>query len=89
MKKCLHCYVSGHVQGVAYRASTQAQADELDIRGYARNLPDGRVEVLACGEETAVQELAEWLWKGPGFSRVSDVACTWGEVQDFEGFQIR
>ena len=47
---CNRCLVSGRVQGVFYRASAQQRAQELGVRGYARNLPDGRVEVLACGE---------------------------------------
>jgi len=66
--------VSGRVQGVFYRASTRQQAVGLGITGHARNLPDGGVEVLACGEVGAVQRLAEWLWEGPPSARVSDVA---------------
>jgi acylphosphatase len=54
---CLSCLVSGRVQGVWYRDSTQRQAQALGISGYARNLPDGRVEVLACGETAALQRL--------------------------------
>ena len=49
---CRRCYVSGRVQGVFYRASTREQAERLGVTGHARNLPDGRVEVLACGEQT-------------------------------------
>jgi len=52
------CRVSGRVQGVFYRASTRAQAQVLGVTGYARNLPDGSVEVLACGERAAVDSLA-------------------------------
>ena len=61
------CYISGRVQGVFYRASTRQKATELGCSGYARNLPDGRVEVLAVGEPQAVQSLLDWLWRGsPG-----------------------
>lgn len=67
------CYVSGRVQGVFYRASTLRQAVELGVTGHARNLPDGRVEVLACGEPEAVEQLCEWLWEGPPSARVADV----------------
>lgn len=70
---CLHCFVSGRVQGVFYRGSCAAGAREAGIAGYARNLPDGRVEVLACGEEDAVRAFAEWLWEGSSASRVTDV----------------
>ncbi|HKU15165.1 MAG TPA: acylphosphatase [Steroidobacteraceae bacterium] len=67
------CFVSGRVQGVFFRASTRQRAQELGCRGYARNLADGRVEVLAVGERAAVQALVEWLWQGPPAAHVTDV----------------
>lgn len=67
------CLVAGRVQGVFYRASTRARAETLGVTGYARNLPDGRVEVLACGAATAVQSLCDWLWEGPPAAQVSVV----------------
>ena len=65
--------VSGRVQGVAFRAYTRAQANALDLRGYARNLADGRVEVLAVGDPAAIERLAEWLQHGPPLARVEVV----------------
>ena len=67
------CLVAGRVQGVFYRASTRARAESLGVTGYARNLPDGRVEVLACGTAAAVQSLCDWLWEGPPAAQVSAV----------------
>ena len=67
------CLVSGRVQGVFYRASARERARASGIAGYARNLPDGRVEVLACGEESAVQAFIEWLWVGPVAAKVIGV----------------
>jgi len=67
------CLVSGKVQGVFYRASTSERARALGITGYAKNLPDGRVEVLACGEEVKVRELVDWLWQGPPAAKVESV----------------
>jgi acylphosphatase len=67
------CLVAGRVQGVFYRASTRRRAQELGVTGYARNLVDGRVEVLACGEASAVQALCDWLWQGPPASHVTSV----------------
>lgn len=67
------CHVSGRVQGVFYRASARQRAVELGITGHARNLPDGRVEVLACGDAAAVAQFCEWLWQGPPSARVVDV----------------
>ena len=68
--------MSGRVQGVFYRASTRQRAHELGCRGYARNLADGRVEVLAVGEPAAVHALIEWLWQGPPAAHVTDVKCS-------------
>ena len=56
-KLCKRALVTGKVQGVFFRATTQRQANQLNVSGYAKNLMDGRVEVLACGEQTAVQAL--------------------------------
>jgi acylphosphatase len=67
------CLVSGRVQGVFYRASTRARAEALGVTGHARNLRDGRVEVLACGEPAAVEALCQWLWQGPPACSVSAV----------------
>jgi len=67
------CLVSGRVQGVYYRVSAQQRARAAGIAGHARNLEDGRVEVLAYGEEPRVYEFIEWLWIGPSAAKVSDV----------------
>ena len=67
------CRVSGRVQGVFYRASTRARAQALGVTGHARNLPDGSVEVLACGEPAAVEALCEWLRQGPPAAEVTGV----------------
>jgi acylphosphatase len=63
-------FVGGRVQGVFFRASTREQAKALGLRGYARNLHDGRVEVLAVGDVQALERLAEWLKHGPPHARV-------------------
>ena len=67
--------VDGKLVGVFYRASTRARAEALGVVGYARNLPDGRVEVLACGSAAAVQALCDWLWHGPPAAAVTAVDC--------------
>jgi acylphosphatase len=66
--------VSGKVQGVYFRASAREQAVRLGLRGYASNLADGRVEVLAIGDAAAIATLEKWLWQGPRLARVQDVA---------------
>ena len=69
----LKVYVSGRVQGVFYRATAVQRARELGIRGYARNLPDGRVEVAAHGPRAAVDAFVDWLWTGSSGSHVTGV----------------
>jgi acylphosphatase len=70
---CKKFLVSGHVQGVFFRASTRDQAVSLKLRGHACNLPDGSVEVVACGAESDIGLLADWLRKGPRMATVSSV----------------
>ncbi|MGE4071784.1 MAG: acylphosphatase [Lysobacterales bacterium] len=67
--------VSGRVQGVFFRASTQQRARELGINGHALNLADGRVEVLAQADEATLAQLESWLWRGPPQARVDSVAA--------------
>lgn len=66
-------WVSGRVQGVNFRAATARQASVLDVVGHARNLDDGRVEVLAIGAAPAVEALIEWLNRGPPLAHVTGV----------------
>lgn len=66
--------VRGRVQGVWFRASTAERAGALGVRGHARNLADGSVEVLAVGPAEAVESLLAWLREGPPMARVDDVA---------------
>ena len=67
--------VAGHVQGVHFRASTCAQALALGLAGHARNLADGRVEVIAEGSAAALAQLAAWLRHGPPAARVDAIAA--------------
>ena len=63
-------FVSGRVQGVAFRAHTRQQALALGLRGHARNLADGRVEVVVAGDTSAIDALERWLHRGPPLARV-------------------
>lgn len=65
----------GRVQGVFFRATTAKRARALGLTGYAVNLPDGRVEVLACGEQAGLNALQQWLWQGSPASEVVEVLC--------------
>lgn len=82
--------VSGKVQGVWFRASTRDRAVALQLRGFARNLVDGRVEVLAVGEPCAIDSLQQWLLRGPELAVVSRVEReNLQHAPDVEGFESR
>lgn len=90
MASAIHFIVSGRVQGVCFRASTQEQARRLGLLGYVRNLDDGRVEVLAAGTDEALDALAQWLQQGPPLSRVDGVDRQAAVVSvDADPFEIR
>ena len=80
--------VTGRVQGVFYRAATRQRAQELGLTGSARNLADGRVEVLVCGESGAVDDLCAWLWEGPPSASVTSVICNTVEVEAPDRFIV-
>jgi acylphosphatase len=82
--------VVGKVQGVFFRQSARLEAQRLSVRGWARNLPDGSVEVLAQGAAAAVEALREWLHRGPGKARVDSVRETdaGGHADIPAGFEV-
>jgi acylphosphatase len=82
-------FISGHVQGVFYRAATQDQAALLGLTGWARNLPDGRVEVVAFGEKAYLMELYLWLKKGPAEATVSEVHYQKIHYQQHDRFAVK
>jgi len=85
---CVRYIVSGRVQGVFFRASARDQAVRLGLDGYARNLADGSVEVLACGREAAIAELERWLHQGPPLARVTSVECLAADPEQPRGFRV-
>jgi acylphosphatase len=70
---CRSFNVTGRVQGVFFRANTREVAGRLGLTGHALNLPDGSVEVRACGDDGAIDKLAEWLREGPRHASVEGV----------------
>jgi acylphosphatase len=81
--------IEGRVQGVFYRAYTQKEAQNYQITGYVRNLPNGDVEVIAEGEEKAIKKLIEWCSKGPSYAYVKKVNVKWEEyIGEFNHFSI-
>lgn len=88
--KQVHFLASGLVQGVFYRASTEAEARRLGLVGWVRNLQDGRVEAIAEGPTEALEALLAWARKGPPAARVDALAVSWFEpTGGFDGFGVR
>ena len=82
--------VEGRVQGVFFRAATAREARGLGLTGWARNLPDGRVEILAEGARKNLEMLLAWAGQGPPAARVSDVAVEWSDyVGNLRSFEVR
>ena len=89
MKTRVQLTVSGLVQGVCYRMYAANEATQLDIKGWVRNLPDGDVELLVEGNETAVASFVEWCRQGPSFARVDGVEKEYSDCLDeFKEFRI-
>ena len=87
MDICKRFIVSGRVQGVWYRGSAQQQAQNLGVKGYARNLADGSVEVIACGSGDSIEQLRNWLQQGPDNAKVSTVLAEDTEYRDLKTFE--
>jgi len=82
-----HVFIKGRVQGVFFRSEIKRKAEDLDTKGWARNLPDGSVEALFEGQEPSVAKLVEFCKKGPVGAHVTNLALEWenytGEFKDF------
>ncbi len=85
--KRAHLLIKGVVQGVFYRSSARQVARQLNLTGWVKNLPDGRVEIVAEGEEKKLEEFIKWCHKGPPSAIVDEVKVTYsealGEFNDF------
>lgn len=89
MKARAHIFVSGWVQGVFFRDQTQKWANSLSVTGWVRNLKDGRVEVMAEGDEEKVEDLISQLKQGPSLARVENVDVDWEDYKgEFEDFSV-
>ena len=87
---CQHLIISGRVQGVWFRESMRQEAQKQGTTGWVRNLPDGRVEAVVCGEDGPVERLLAWARKGPPLARVASVeVAEFNEESAFSGFEKR
>jgi acylphosphatase len=81
--------VTGRVQGVGFRYFVEEEATSVGVTGWVRNLADGRVEVLAAGDDAQLGQLEKKLWEGPPLARVTSVDVEPAAAPDHEGFHIR
>lgn len=89
MRAAMHFWVTGKVQGVYFRASTKAKAEALGLSGWVKNLPEGQVEGVACGDRTALDELKAWLAKGPESAQVTHLEVRSEAAQNWLGFKVK
>ena len=84
----VHVFVSGRVQGVGFRYSTMNKASRLGIKGWVRNVPDGRVEAVFEGSQKLVEEMIDWCQKGSRGALVKDVAVEYEQPKGLLKFKI-
>ena len=89
--KIVRLKIYGHVHGVFYRQTTQQKARELGLRGYVKNLSNGSVEVVACGNSSDIDQLIDFCQNNPGSSQVDrlDVARVDEPKEEFNNFEIK
>ncbi len=81
--------ISGYVQGVGYRYSTVKIARSLDIKGFVKNLPDGKVYIEAEGTKEHLEKLIDWCHIGPRYSNVYQVYWENSEIKNYSGFDVK
>jgi acylphosphatase len=88
MKKAVRIYIQGTVQGLFFRQFIKDNAERNDVKGFVRNLEDGRVEVFMEGNQEEVNKMIELCKKGPKYSRIENTEVKDERVQDFKEFKI-
>jgi acylphosphatase len=88
-KRHLNVRVSGKVQGVFFRASAKEQADQLGVKGFVRNEPNGNVYLEAEGDENQLKLFLEWCARGPKRAQVTQVTSEESALMTFERFEVR
>jgi acylphosphatase len=86
--KHLNITVYGKVQGVFFRASSKAVADQLGVKGFVKNQPDGSVYIEAEGDDFSMESFLEWCNEGPEKAAVEKVETTSGEVKNYRNFEV-
>lgn len=88
--KRAHIFVSGRVQGVTFRLRARRVARQVGVKGWVKNLSDGRVELIVEGKREKIQSLVEWIKSSPFLVRVDNLEIDWEEYQnEFNNFSIK
>ncbi|MXV51738.1 acylphosphatase [Pedobacter sp. HMF7647] len=87
MKHC-NIRITGKVQGVFFRASTKAVADQLSVKGFVRNEKDGSVYIEAEGDDFSIESFLDWCKEGPQKAEVENVEVTAGELKNYRNFEV-
>ncbi len=87
--KTKHVFIEGKVQGVFFRDNAKNKADELDVKGWIKNLADGRVEAVFSGDDKNVEEIIGWCRQGPSSADVTYVNVRSEEPKEFDDFEVR
>lgn len=88
MKKSVRLYITGTVQGVFFRSFVKENAERHNIKGFTRNLEDGRVEIFLEGDNEDVERMIELCKKGPKHSMIKNVEIKEEKFQDFKNFKV-
>ena len=88
MKKSIRLYISGTVQGLFFRGFVKENAEKLNLKGFVRNLEDGRVEVFIEGNTDSIKKMIELCKKGPKHSEIKKIEEKVERFQDFKQFKI-
>ncbi|HEY8929025.1 MAG TPA: acylphosphatase [Mucilaginibacter sp.] len=85
----LNITVKGKVQGVSFRATTKATADQLGVKGFAKNEPDGSVYIEAEGDQFSLDLFLDWCHEGPEGAEVTSVETNEGELKNYSNFVVK
>ncbi len=88
MKKSVRLYITGTVQGVFFRAFVKENAERQNVKGFIRNLEDGRIEIFLEGDANSVNKMIELCQKGPKHSQIRNVEIKPERFQDFKVFKV-
>ncbi len=84
----VHVYISGHVQGIGFRQFLKSKATKLGIKGWVKNLPDGRVEAAFTGQASDIEKMVEFCKRGPFLAQVKDLLVEEVDDTGLEIFEI-